>query len=327
VTASIEHGLRCAAYADERRQVVTLSKAHRETSAGQELIKLLTELSADGNVSRDELGRLRSWLEIDRGVDFPALPFLYETIEQISSDGEITEDELDRLALAIERVLPKDIRLAAAAKRKEARDARFVAKREAQRQTQIAARAERRAARDAARAQVGILHETDFPVRGAMRSEERRQACDRLAEGDSVKLEREPDNAHDANAILVIGPDDCELGYVPREDACDIAPLLDAGAEAEATVRRLWETPDTGYVVPMVLVKVRQGNADVSAVTAIRSQRVIAIDPAAKRAADPKPATPQQPAVSQPRGGGCTSATACFLLILASILTALIRSL
>ena len=68
--------------------------------------------------------RLRAWLQVDRGAEFPALPFLYETIDQISSDGEVTEDELDRLALAIERVLPKDVRLAAAAERKQVREAR-----------------------------------------------------------------------------------------------------------------------------------------------------------------------------------------------------------
>jgi hypothetical protein len=113
--------------------------------------------------------RLRGWLEVDHGVDFPALPFLYEMIDQISSDGDVTEDELDRLALAIERVLPKDIRLAATAKRQQARDARRVAQRETQRQILIAARAERRAARDTARARAGVLYEADFPVRGATR--------------------------------------------------------------------------------------------------------------------------------------------------------------
>src|SRR5215212_767472 len=84
--------------------------------------------------------RLRAWLQVDRGVEFPALPFLYETIDQISSDGEVTEDELDRLALAIERVLPKDVRLAAAAERKQAREARRLAERETRRQGMIAAR-------------------------------------------------------------------------------------------------------------------------------------------------------------------------------------------
>src|SRR5688572_33472120 len=112
----------------ERRQV-TLSKSQRETAVGRELIDLLVALSADGTVSREELERLRKWLEIDHAVDFPALAFLYETIDQISSDGEIPEDELDRLALAIERLLPKDIRVAAAVKRKEARKAGRIAQR------------------------------------------------------------------------------------------------------------------------------------------------------------------------------------------------------
>ena len=147
----------------ERRHV-TLSKAHRETSVGRELIDLLTELSADGNVSRDEMERLRSWLEVDHGVDFPALPFLYETIDDISRDGEVTEDELDRLALAIERVLPKDVRVAATAQRQQARNARRIAQREALRTSQITARTERRAARDAARARAGVLVEANFPA-------------------------------------------------------------------------------------------------------------------------------------------------------------------
>jgi hypothetical protein len=68
----------------EERQRVTLTKAHCETPAGHELIELLAELSADGNVTREEMERLCAWLEVDRGVDFPALPFLYETIDQIS---------------------------------------------------------------------------------------------------------------------------------------------------------------------------------------------------------------------------------------------------
>ena len=89
---------------------VTLTKAQRATPAGIELIALLTELSDDGVVTRDELARLRAWLEVDRGLDFAACPFLYKVIDTISGDGEITEDELDTLASAIERVLPPEIR-------------------------------------------------------------------------------------------------------------------------------------------------------------------------------------------------------------------------
>ena len=149
---------------DERRRV-TLTKAQCESPVARDLIVLLTELSADGVVSRDELQQLRAWLEVDRGVDFPALSFLYETIDQISADGEITEDELDLLALAIERVLPKDVREVAATKRKEAQRLRRVAQREAARQTMIAQRAEKRTVRDVAQAREG----SSFPrrLRGA----------------------------------------------------------------------------------------------------------------------------------------------------------------
>jgi hypothetical protein len=290
----------------EERRHVTLSKGHRDTAVGLELVELLTELAADGNVSREEMERLRGWLEIDHGVDFPALPFLYETIDQISSDGEITEDELDRLALAIERVLPKDVRLAATAKRKQSREARRVAQREARRQTMITARTERRASRDAERARAGVLYQSDFAIRAAFRFAERREACERLIEGDPVRLEREPDNPHDSNAILVLGDDDCELGYVPRDDARAIAPLIDAGAEATAKVRRLWETPE-GQVVPILVVTVRRGDVDPGAVRPVpRPQRT--------RSRSSRTAEAAQP------GCGCLSAAAWCVLILLCVL-------
>lgn len=39
-----------------------------------------------------------------------------------------------------------------------------------------------------------------------------------------------------------------------------MAPLLDAGADAEAKIHRLWETPD-GHVVPILVATLRQGSA------------------------------------------------------------------
>jgi hypothetical protein len=251
-------------------------------------------------VSREEMERLRSWLEVDHGVDFPALPFLHETIEQISSDGEVTEDELDRLALAIERVLPKDVRVAAAAKRKQLRDSRRLTQRESRRQTIAAARAQKRLEREEARRRARPLYRADFPIAGATRFEERREACERISVDDDVTLEREPDNAHDANAILILGDDDSELGYVPREQAREIAPLLDAGAEADARVRRLWETPN-GYVVPIVLVKIRQAGTDPAVVTPRASVR---------------------PSSGATKPAGCGANAASFLLLLLLVLMA-----
>jgi hypothetical protein len=295
----------------ERRQV-TLSKAERETPVGRELISLLTGLSADGNVSREEMERLRAWLEVDRGIEFPALSFLHETIEQISADGEVTEDELDLLALAIERVLPKEIRLAAAATRKQARETRRTAERERKRRATITARAEKRAAQAAARFREGVLYRSEFAVRGAFRSEERREACERLSEGDTVTLEREPDNSHDTNAVLVLGDADCELGYVPREKARELAPLLDAGAEADAVVRRLWETPDERQIVPILLVKVRRGDADASISEQPRGGTVLP----PKSADDVRRKTGARSGADARRGWGCGAAVCGALLLL-----------
>jgi hypothetical protein len=225
---------------------VTLTKAQRATPAGSELIALLTELSDDGVVSRDEMARLRAWLEVERGVDFAACPFLYEVIDSIASDGEITEEELDRLAMAIERVLPPDIRKLAAEKRKQRQTAR--------RETQRAAREAERAAAREEQARARPLHHGDFIIAGAMRSAERRDACDHLAVAERVHFEREPDNRHDANAILIFTEGGDELGYVPREDAKEMAPLMDAGNWADATVKKLLESRE-GSALPVVVSK------------------------------------------------------------------------
>jgi hypothetical protein len=235
---------------DESRRV-TLSKAHRGTPAGRELIELLTELSADGQVTREEMERLRAWLEVDRGVDFPACGFLYEVVETISRDGAITEEELDSLALAIERVLPPDVRLIATLKRKERRAVR--------RRESATKRAADRAERIEARERAKPLHRGDFIIAGARRSAERREGCESLDVGDTVILEREPDNAHDDNAILVLTDDGTELGYVPRQDARQMAPLLDSGADVKATIKKLLQT-DEGHVLPVVISTILQGD-------------------------------------------------------------------
>jgi hypothetical protein len=296
---------------DERRRV-TLTKAQCETPAGREFIALLIELSADGIVTRPEMDRLRSWLEVDRGVDFPALAFLYQVIEEISADGELAEEELDRLALAIERVLPKDVRAEAASRRRQAREARRVVEREKRRRSVIAERAEARADRASQQARAGILYRREFAVRGAFRFEARREACARIIDGDSVSLERERDNAHDANAILVLGADDCELGYVPREEAAVMAPLLDSGAEAEATICRLWETPENHDIVPILAVTIRRGESNAAPVQPLPRQRrgrpITATSKAGNRAGC--------------AGCGCTSAAVCLVLLLALCLAA-----
>ncbi len=56
--------------------------------------------------------------------------------------------------------------------------------------------------------------------------------------GDALKLEREPDNAHDARAISVRWQEH-KLGYVPRAQNAALAWAMDHGESLDARVSRL----------------------------------------------------------------------------------------
>jgi hypothetical protein len=54
--------------------------------------------------------------------------------------------------------------------------------------------------------------------------------------GAALELRRDPENEHDPNAIQVLAGE--QVGWVPRELAEELAPLLDAGAPWSAVVLR-----------------------------------------------------------------------------------------
>jgi hypothetical protein len=58
------------------------------------------------------------------------------------------------------------------------------------------------------------------------------------APGSPLALRRDAGNPHDANAIAVDGAGGEQLGWVPRDLAAELAPLLDAGAAWSAVVLR-----------------------------------------------------------------------------------------
>lgn len=75
------------------------------------------------------------------------------------------------------------------------------------------------------------------PLRG-MNYGDRHFTAAGLTTGDPVVLIRDPTNAYDPNAIEVQTVDGYELGYIAREVARSLAPLMDEGAETDATLRR-----------------------------------------------------------------------------------------
>ena len=75
-------------------------------------------------------------------------------------------------------------------------------------------------------------------VAGAGRHHADALASDAAAPGRPLTLRRDPENTHDPNAIAVDAADGGQVGWVPRELAEELAPLLDAGEPWSALVLR-----------------------------------------------------------------------------------------
>ena len=64
-----------------------------------------------------------------------------------------------------------------------------------------------------------------------------------LAPGDELELSREPDNAHDGNAVRVAWRGR-KLGYVPRAENAALAWAMDRGERVTGRISRLQAHPN-----------------------------------------------------------------------------------
>jgi len=80
------------------------------------------------------------------------------------------------------------------------------------------------------------------PLAG-FRYHEAAQVWQELRVGDALELRREPDNAHDANAVSVSWRGR-KLGYLPRRDNAVAAWGLDRGQRLGARISRLAPHPN-----------------------------------------------------------------------------------
>lgn len=100
---------------------VTMTAAQRATTAGSDLLELLVDIVADGELTDAEIERLGYWLaDNEDATDVPAVVFLRDLVARIVDDAVIDHEERLDLAVAIERVLPKELRLLAKERRADA---------------------------------------------------------------------------------------------------------------------------------------------------------------------------------------------------------------
>lgn len=84
---------------------------------------------------------------------------------------------------------------------------------------------------------------------------ERQKVIPTLTAGEELVLEREKDNPVDRNAIHVLTKKGQELGYIRKEIAAEIAPLIDAGTMYRCGVTAITGGDDYAYGVNIVMVK------------------------------------------------------------------------
>ena len=264
---------------NDRKRRTSITKLQRQTAVAADLIALCQTVTADGHLEDQEIAALRQWLEENRHSDLPAVAFLVETVGQILEDGKVTPEERRELYLAIEAILPSDIR-------ESVRGVRRSGERAAQeqaRQLKEAAKQEE----EAARLRNAPIDTWDFMVAG-VRYEGRPEIISQFADpGDTAFLVRDRANAYSRNAVEVRLSNGMQAGFVPEQHAASIAPLLDKGHKHRAYIKKIL----TGgrSPIPVVVASVYPLGADDS--EAVSEQQVpAAVGPAKVRIATVRPA-------------------------------------
>jgi hypothetical protein len=247
-----------------RTRRISLTKSQLRTELGAELLSLCESVTVDGKLAPEEAQGLREWLAEAGATDLPAASYLREVVERVLADGQITQEECREVYRAVETVLPPEVRRQATAARKEVE----AAQREAGKATREQEREERR--RDIQ------IAAANFMVAG-VRHEGRGELVARHANaGDPVRLVRDRDNRYSRFAIAVLLDNGKQIGFVPEEDARNLAPFLDQGARCAAWMTKLL---GRGRVpIPVVQTKLYRSDSTVDVEQMSRSFRTIVID-------------------------------------------------
>ena len=244
----------------------SLTKKQLQTDIGVELLSLCQAITADGKLDEAEVGRLRDWLSKNSGAAIPAISHLETVIERIIADGRITHDEYREVHLAVETILPPEIRQSVRAQRRNA---------------EIAEHELARAAEAAEHERNGPIEYADFMIAG-VRYEDRARTISRFVrEGDIVALVRDLGNDFSKNAIQVRIQAGYQIGFVPEVDACVLAPLLDQGCKYKASVKKI-----LGYgrvPIPVVIARLYRPEAVIEVapwITGVSPENVASPTPA-----------------------------------------------
>lgn len=232
---------------------ISLTRTLRQSAVGAELLSLCQVVTTDGSLSDEEVSSLRGWLQEHKNEDLPAISHLTKVVETIVADGRVTAEERRELYIALEGVLPPDVRAIAKKARRSAEEKekdRLRLRRELDKERQ---REERE--------RNSPIEHWDFMVAGA-KYEGRPALIERYAQTAAPAfLVRDRTNKYSRNAVEVRTTSGHQIGFVPEEDASDLAPLLDGGHPYFAQIKKIL----TGgrYPIPVIVADVYHKDASV----------------------------------------------------------------
>jgi hypothetical protein len=241
---------------------VSLTKTQRTAGIGAELLALCQSVTDDGSISKDEVLALMRWLKDNRDADLPAIAFLAQTVEQIIADRKVTKEERAELYKAIELVLPPDARKDAVAARKELEA-------EQRHRDKLDRDAQRQRDREF-KQKAEPLFTHDFMVAGVHYEGRDQIVRQYVEEHAQVFLRRDPSNRHSRFATEICLANGLQIGFVPEDDAQDIAPHLDRGCPHFAYIKKVL----TGGRVPIPVVVSAVYNPDTTETVVVFPQQV-----------------------------------------------------
>lgn len=208
-----------------------------------ELLLLLKEITADGKISDHEIRALQEWASHVHESNIPPVRKLAAVIQHVCEDGKLTHDEREFVFKTIESVLPPEDRAIAKFRRQQAKKDEKLFAQEVRRREAEEARAE--AERNEP------LDEFETYVAGTRYENRHAYISTRLTPSTPVFLIRERGNRYSANAVAVVDDKGVCLGYVPEDDASDVADFLDRNHPYKARIKKIWTARD-GNLVPII---------------------------------------------------------------------------
>jgi hypothetical protein len=221
------------------------------SSAALELLSICLSIGPDGRIAEEEIRALRHWSTANIGNDIPAIRFLHSTLERVRAAGIITTRDRQSIARLMETFLPPTDRRYATALY------RHLDLKSRQRLWQDLAKARQNAGQQ--RPLNRPIHFADFIVAGTRHHNRAAIITETVKQGSPAYLRREWKPALSEWSVAVLNDRGECIGYVPEDEALDIAPLLDNGALHSALIKKVLHF-ETG-IVPVVTARLFEAQA------------------------------------------------------------------